>query len=203
MEECMEFAMAAGFMSPEEIENTKKTLEAIKKGAIPPNCQGKEECDVYCSQEEHFEECLNFAEAAGFISAEDAEKAREGGQGGPGGCKTQEECEAFCSKPENAETCIDFGVKMGDISPEEAERMRQGMQPPEGTQLPEGGGAVPPGEQQMPGVFPEGAQPPEGTIFPLPEQIQQIQELSPTESPQSILWTVKKFLANIALFFLK
>ena len=203
MEECMEFAMAAGFMSPEEIENTKKTLEAIKKGAIPPNCQGKEECDVYCSQEEHFEECLNFAEAAGFISAEDAEKAREGGQGGPGGCKTQEECEAFCSKPENAETCIDFGVKMGDISPEEAERMRQGMQPSEGTQLPEGGGDVPPGEQQMPGVFPEGAQPPEGTIFPLPEQIQQIQELSPTESPQSILWTVKKFLANIALFFLK
>ncbi len=141
MAECMEFGIAAGFMLPEEVENARRMLEAIKKGVMPPKCQGKEECDVYCAQEEHFEECLNFAEAAGFMSPEDAERARKSGGKGPGGCKTKEECEAFCSKPENAETCIDFSVKMGDISPEEAERMRQGPT----NQIPGGPGGVPVG----------------------------------------------------------
>ncbi len=112
MGECMEFGIAAGFMPPEAIENAQRTLKAIKKGVFPPDCQGEGACKIYCSQPEHMEECLNFSEAAGFMSPEEVERARTGGGAGPGGCKTKEECEAFCSKPENAETC--------------AEQMRQG-----------------------------------------------------------------------------
>ncbi len=127
MKECMEFAVAAGFMPPEEIENVQRTLQAIEKGVMPPNCQGEEECDIYCSQEEHFEECVNFAEAAGFMTPEDAERARLTGGKGPGGCQTEEECQAFCGDPANMEECIDFAVKIGEMTPEEAEQAKTGM----------------------------------------------------------------------------
>ena len=210
MAECLEFGIAAGFMPPEEIDNARKMLEAIKKGVMPPKCQGKEECDVYCSQEEHFEECLNFAEATGFMSPEEAERVRKSGGKGPGGCKTKEECEAFCSKPENADICLDFSVKMGDVSPEEAEQMRQraasqmpggpgGCQTPEECQAfcqnpenaqkclgfaPEGEGSLLPGGQPTPAVSPEGTQPPEGTLPPegtiAPSPSEQIQEMQQT-----------------------
>ena len=131
MEECMEFGIAAGFIPPEEIENARRTLEAIKKGVMPPNCQGKEECDVYCSQPEHQIECINFAEAAGFMTSEEAARARKmaelGIVGGPGGCQGEEECNAFCQNPTNFEECINFSVKTGDMSQEEADKIIRRM----------------------------------------------------------------------------
>ena len=143
MEECMEFGIAAGFIPPEEIEGARAALKAIKQGIRPPNCRGKEECDAYCSQPEHQKECINFAEAAGFMTAEEAARARKmaelGIEGGPGGCQGKEECEAFCQNPANLETCINFSVKTGDMSQEEAQRMLEGIRmmqegpPPETT----------------------------------------------------------------------
>ncbi len=128
MEECMTFAMEAGFMSEQEKADSQKMLEALKKGAKPPNCRGKEECDVYCSQEEHFEECLNFAEAAGFMTLEEAAMARKTGGKGPGGCKGKEECEAFCNNPDNQETCFNFAKENGLIPEEDLKMMEEGKQ---------------------------------------------------------------------------
>lgn len=125
MEECIIFAQAAGFMGPEELEETQKVLRAIKKGAKPPPCRGKEECDIYCADEAHFEECLGFAEAAGFITSEEAEMARRTGGKGPGGCREKEECDAFCQKEENIMTCVDFAERYGLMSREEAEKARR------------------------------------------------------------------------------
>ena len=115
MKECMNFALEAGFMSEEEKAGAQKMLQAIEKGAMPPPCKGKEECDAYCSQEGHKEECIKFFVAAGFMSEKDAEMMRQGGfgQGGPGGCKSEEECKAFCSKEENKESCMKFGGEKG------------------------------------------------------------------------------------------
>jgi hypothetical protein len=128
MELCMNFAMEAGFMSEQEKADAKKMLAAIKKGAKPPNCQGKEECDIYCAQEEHFEECITFAEAAGFMTAEDAAMARKTGGKGPGDCKGKEECEAFCNNPDNQETCFNFAKENGLISEEDLKMMEEGKQ---------------------------------------------------------------------------
>lgn len=126
METCMTFAQAAGFMTPKEAEESQKMLSAIKKGVKPPDCKGKESCDIYCSQEEHFEECVNFGVAAGFMSEKDAEMARKTGGKGPGGCRGKEECEAFCNKQENQETCFNFGKENGLISPEQLKEMEEG-----------------------------------------------------------------------------
>lgn len=124
MKECIEFGLAAGFIPLNEVEEVKKTLEALKKGVIPPNCQGKEECDVYCQQEEHFDECINFAEAAGFMSLEEINMARRTGGRGPGGCRG-DECDEYCENPDHREECLKFALEFGLMSEEEAEQARR------------------------------------------------------------------------------
>ena len=127
METCMSFAMEAGLMSEQEKASSQKIIAAVKKGAIPPKCKGKE-CDVYCGQEEHFEECLSFSEAAGLMNPEEAAMARKTGGKGPGGCKGKDECDAFCNNPDNQETCFNFAKDNGMIPEQDLKRMEQGKQ---------------------------------------------------------------------------
>lgn len=126
MEQCMEFSIVAGFAPPEEIENMRRTLEAIRRGILPPDCHSEEECDIYCSQDEHFQECIDFSEATGFMSPEEAEKARITGGRGPGGCKGDEECRAFCDNPDNMEECARYSLQVGDMTQEEFEKEMRG-----------------------------------------------------------------------------
>lgn len=118
MEACMTFAQAAGFMTPEEAQNSQKMLEALKKGVKPPACRGKEECDTYCSLPAHADECIQFSVAAGFMTEKEAEMAKRTGGKGPGGCIGKDVCEAFCGNPDNQQVCIDFAKENGfDMSP--------------------------------------------------------------------------------------
>jgi len=128
MEVCMNFAMEAGFMSEQEKADSQKMLQAIKKGVKPPPCRGRQECDDYCGQDGHFEECMNFAEAAGFMNEKDAEMARKTGGKGPGGCKGKEKCENFCNNPDNQETCFNFAKDNGMIPEEDLKKMEEGRQ---------------------------------------------------------------------------
>ncbi|MBI4085251.1 MAG: hypothetical protein HY432_01960 [Candidatus Liptonbacteria bacterium] len=126
MEECMNFALEAGFMSEEERADAQKMLTAIKSGVKPPACRGKEECDAYCSQDANIQECADFAVAAGFITQKEYEMMKRTGGRGPGGCKGREECEAFCNNSDNREACFQFGKKHGLISEEELKKMEEG-----------------------------------------------------------------------------
>lgn len=90
IEECLNFALAAGIIPPEEQEEAKMAMEAVKKGVKPASCRGRAECDIYCSVPEHLEECITFAQAAGFISPEEAMMIRKTGGRGPGGCRGKE-----------------------------------------------------------------------------------------------------------------
>ncbi len=128
MEVCINFAIEAGFMSEQEKADSQKMLQAIKKGVKPPNCKGRQECDDYCGQDNHFEECTNFAVAAGFMDEKDAEMARKTGGKGPGGCKGKEGCEAFCNNPGNQETCFNFAKDNGMIPEEDIKKMEEGKQ---------------------------------------------------------------------------
>lgn len=84
MDECIAFAEKNGMMSGKKLEEAKKVKGAITKGIKPPACGGKETCDAYCSSSEHVEECVNFGEAAGIISKQDADKIRKGPNGKKG-----------------------------------------------------------------------------------------------------------------------
>ncbi len=125
MEECITFAQEAGFMSPQELEESKKVLAAIKAGATPPPCKGKAECDVYCMQEEHFDSCLEFALAAGFMDPKEAEMARKTKGKGPAGCRGKEQCDAFCQQEGNMEICGQFAYENGMMTKEEFEMMKK------------------------------------------------------------------------------
>lgn len=128
MEECIAFAEAAGFIPPEELADARKALEAIKKGVKPLPCRGKTECDAYCAEPGNFETCIAFAEAAGFVSSEEAAMARKTGGKGPGNCRGKEECEIFCQNQDNQETCLNFGKEHGLIPEEDLREMEEGKQ---------------------------------------------------------------------------
>ncbi len=128
MKECLTFAEAAGFIPPDELVDAKKVLVAIERGVKPPPCRGKERCDAYCSEPGNFEQCISFAEAAGFVSAEDAQMARKTGGKGPGNCRGREECEKFCEDEANGETCFSFAKEHGLISEEELKGAEEGKQ---------------------------------------------------------------------------
>ena len=148
MEACMTFAQAAGFMSPEEAKGSEQVLNALRKGVKMPACKGKEECDKYCAEEKHIEECITFSVAAGFMSEDEAKMAKRTGGKGPGGCMGKKECDAFCKNPENQETCLNFGRENGLMSPEQFKEMEgenkfqpgPGMENPGGQIMPQQAG---------------------------------------------------------------
>lgn len=128
--ECVTFAEQHDLMSPEELEEAKKVVAALEAGAtLPGGCANKDTCEAYCADASHMQECLSFAEAAGFLSGEELEEAKrmlmliEDGAT-PGGCTSQETCESYCQDASHLEECIDFGVKTGFISADEAERIK-------------------------------------------------------------------------------
>jgi len=93
------------------------------EGRSPGGCRGERECFEYCEDESHFEECIAFAEEAGFISAEDAEIARRTGGKGPGGC-VRDECEDYCEDPANQDECLAFALEHGFLTEEEFEHIK-------------------------------------------------------------------------------
>ncbi|MDO8481709.1 MAG: proline-rich domain-containing protein [bacterium] len=127
IEECIAFASEAGFMSPEEQVGAQKMLKAIKNGVKPLPCKGKEECDAYCGQEQNIDQCVAFAEAAGFMTKDEAVMAKKTRGKGPGGCQGKEGCDAFCnSSPDNEAICFNFGKENGLIPPEQLKQMEEG-----------------------------------------------------------------------------
>lgn len=132
MKECVEFAEKAGFMSSEELKEAKQVLRALDAGvAFPGNCKGKNECEAYCEDSSHMEECVNFGIAAGFIPPEEAEQVRKilplmkAGKM-PGACqKGKEQCEAYCGKEENIEECTTFFTEAGFMTQEEAQMFQK------------------------------------------------------------------------------
>lgn len=145
MEECVAFSEKTGLQPPEEEGgpppgDLKKFLEVVKNGETPGGCRSREACDAYCHEEANREECISFAEKAGFMPPEQAEKIRRIGRNGPGGCSSRETCEQYCSAPENQEMCFKFAEENGLIDEGELKnakegfvRLRQGLEnaPPE------------------------------------------------------------------------
>ncbi|MEK7201672.1 MAG: hypothetical protein AAB737_03495, partial [Patescibacteria group bacterium] len=108
LDECLAFAEKVGLISPDELADAKKVASFIKSGQTPGGCRRRAECEQYCSDVAHFEECVAFGEKAGLMSKEDAELARKVKGAGPGGCKSRDECEKFCRDPAHEQECLNF-----------------------------------------------------------------------------------------------
>jgi len=125
MEECLNFAEESGFMPKEEIEQARKILPLMKRGETPGKCTSKEQCEKYCFEENHSDECVAFGEKAGFISAEDAVILKKTGGKGPGGCHSKEQCEAYCEG--NSDACFQWAQNNGLVSEADLSKMKKGM----------------------------------------------------------------------------
>ena len=128
IEECVNFALAAGFIPPEEAEQVRRVLPLMKEGKMPGNCKSKESCETYCAQDQNTEECAAFFTQAGFMTPEEAQLFRKTGGKGPGGCRGEQECEMYCNTPENQEACFAFAKEHDLISEEELANIEEGMQ---------------------------------------------------------------------------
>lgn len=159
-EECATFAGQHGLATPELLEEMRKFRELMHVGNTPGGCASKEACESYCADlSAHFDECITFGVQAGYLSAEEAEFAKQAGGVGPGGCTTRESCETFCTDPANQQTCFGFAESAGVLSPEDIERYRQQYE----TQSQQS-------QQFLQGPFPPGGVPGEaGGGFPIPE----------------------------------
>lgn len=90
------------------------------------NCKDQQACKLYCDDSAHMSACIDFGEARGLMSKEEAaigKKAAERIAKGetPGGCKDKTSCETFCQNNINdLQQCISFaedvGINQGDIA---------------------------------------------------------------------------------------
>ena len=122
IDECLDFAIKHELFPPDDLEIMKKIQPFIKAGTMPGGCKSKTECEAYCTDGTHFEECLEIALAIGVINPDEVDMIRKSGGKGPGNCRSREACEAFCQEPTNQRECMDFAVKIGLMTPEEAEQ---------------------------------------------------------------------------------
>lgn len=125
MEECLAFAEQAGFMKKEELDEAKRILPLMKSGQTPGGCRSKQQCEAFCENPDNVEQCVSFAEKAGFIKPEEAAAVRKTGGKGPGGCRGRVECEVYCNNPDNAEQCFKFAEENGLIPPEELAQIKK------------------------------------------------------------------------------
>lgn len=131
IEECLAFAEKHDMIPKEELREARQVAKALREGAeLPGGCTDKRSCDTYCQDGAHIEECVAFAEKAGFMSPQEIEEVRrilplmKSGQM-PGGCTSKEQCEAYCDDDSHFSECIAFAEKAGFMSPQEAEMARK------------------------------------------------------------------------------
>ncbi|OGI60903.1 hypothetical protein A2641_00745 [Candidatus Nomurabacteria bacterium RIFCSPHIGHO2_01_FULL_37_25] len=128
MEECLAFAEESGFLPPEELEQAKKFMPLMKSGETPGGCKSKDECEAYCESDEHFDECISFAEKHGMIHEEERkhiEAFKKAGGRGPGGCKGRQ-CQAFCEQAGNQQVCFEWAKENGVLKEDDLRRMEEG-----------------------------------------------------------------------------
>ncbi|MEK7479163.1 MAG: hypothetical protein AAB634_01355, partial [Patescibacteria group bacterium] len=133
IDECISYGKRTGIMEPEELKEAEQVRAALKKGAkLPGGCSGKASCDAYCNDPAHMEECITFAEQAGFMDAEELQESRKvlsAMKNGvePPPCRGKKECDEYCTNPEHIEACFTFAKAAGLLEGEELEEMQQVM----------------------------------------------------------------------------
>lgn len=136
-EECFNFAKNAGInqgsgggegpegdIPPGQFQ---KFLELAKNGQTPGGCKSKDQCENYCKDQSHTDECVKFGQQIGAISPEQADRIQKLGGKGPGGCASQESCSAYCNDPSHRDECFKFAEENGFIQKDKVEQMKKGM----------------------------------------------------------------------------
>ncbi|MEI6597284.1 MAG: hypothetical protein WCL13_03725, partial [bacterium] len=130
IDECVAYAEENGLMSEQDLQKAKKVQAAIKKGVKFPACKNKKECDTYCEESSHMEECITFAKEAGFLSDKElanTEKVLTAIKKGvnPPACKGKEACDIYCAEESNIDECTNFAVVAGLVTSDQAKLIKE------------------------------------------------------------------------------
>jgi hypothetical protein len=71
-DECFAFAKENELIPPEELEKIEKLENKMREGGGPGGCSNETECQEYCTDPSHFDECAAFAVDTGLMSPEEA-----------------------------------------------------------------------------------------------------------------------------------
>ncbi len=130
--ECLDYVGKKKLVVEEQLSAARKVAEGFRQGIeTPGKCRGISECDDYCTDAAHFNECAIYAGKVGFYPSEiEAGKAGKfiamAAQGAtPGGCKSKEACDSYCAISAHGVECTDFAVSAGLLSKDEAEASKK------------------------------------------------------------------------------
>jgi len=79
-EECLKFALDNHFISPTEadnIRNSQKLQRGLKTFGGPGGCTTEEQCQTYCSEATHVEECLSFGQKTGVFNQQEVQQRKQ------------------------------------------------------------------------------------------------------------------------------
>ncbi len=130
IDECVSYAEDKGLMSSQDLQKAKKVQAAIKKGVKFPSCNNKKECDTYCEESSHMEECITFAQEAGLLSDEELQNSqkvltavKQGVK--PPACKGKDACDTYCAEASHADECVNFAVAARLVTLDEARIIKE------------------------------------------------------------------------------
>lgn len=130
LQECTSFAKEHGMISQEQEQEASSFQQAVADGTqMPGGCTTLQQCQNYCLQSAHVNECISFGQKSGLIPQDKIEQLKkmvsliQSGQT-PGGCKTGEECRQYCSQEDHADACAAFGQQIGALTSEQAKQLQ-------------------------------------------------------------------------------
>ena len=139
-EACVNYAEKKNLFSQEELQVAKKFVAGGAKG--PGSCKGKKECQIYCEDKSHIDECVSYAESNGLMKGEDLQKAKKVQAAIKKGvkfpsCKNKTECDVYCEDVNHMTECIAFAKEAGFLSETELQNtdkvlsaVKKGVKPP-------------------------------------------------------------------------
>ena len=83
LSECLTFAEEHDLLPEEELTKMKKVLELMNTGQAPGGCSILQECESYCSQEAHRDECGELTGGTGPGTGEEREESQWSGNKAP------------------------------------------------------------------------------------------------------------------------
>ncbi len=120
---CLEYAQKMNLINADTARDIKNMYQILTEGIkTPGNCRNQEDCEAYCDDRSHMDECLQIGMSLGLYSQEDIETVRKVEDamknGGPGGCKSDDECNTYCDDENHWQECNDFYQNAGVVNNE-------------------------------------------------------------------------------------
>lgn len=141
--QCIDFGDTYDLLSPSNIEISRAFIAAIGSGGTPGSCRTLEECDHYCDDSNHTNECLDYVGKKKLVAEEELSATRKVAEGyrqgieTPGKCRGITECDDYCAAPAHSSECMTYAKKVGfypseiqaDIAGKFTAAARQGATP--------------------------------------------------------------------------